>query len=79
MLEVNKVKLSMKYKTLKIGLLLVGFLLTSSCSVGVPSPLNTGSWYYGEVDGDHIGLEVVFPWADREKDTPEGEPKVNKP
>ena len=69
----------MKFKVIKIGLLLVGFLLTSSCSVGVPSPLKTGSWYYGEVNKDHIGLEVVFPWAVREKGNPKGKPKVNKP
>jgi len=66
----------MKFKVIKIGLLLVGFLLTSSCSVGVPSPLKTGSWYYGEVDGDHIGFDIVFPWAERKQKV---KPKVNKP
>ena len=54
---------SMKYvKTIvTLGLLYV----TLGCQVGTPSPLQTGSWWYGEIDSDHIGFDVVFPWATR--------------
>ena len=45
----------------------LGFF-TTGCSVGVPSPLKTGSWYYGEIDSDHIGFDIVFPWATRPSD-----------
>lgn len=53
----------------------LSFILTG-CAIGVPSPLKTGSWYYGEIDGDHAGFDVVFPWASRK---PIVKPKVNKP
>ena len=61
---------------MKATALVLGFLLTSSCSVGVPSPLKTGSWYYGEIDKDHIGFDIVFPWVEHK---PQVKPKVDEP
>lgn len=60
----------------KVLTLLVILGFTAGCSVGMPSPLKTGSWYYGEVNSDHIGFEVVFPWAQRSGITSEVEPET---